>query len=133
MIFTGQTGWLQDGRYGFVLDSTPNDFVCGELSIADLALFPQLSASKMLGVPFDGDRFPSLLAWYRRCRSDALFAGDLERTKAYLSNPAALDVEREKIFWRGDRIEWVLARGYHDWFMNEIAEGRVLWPGLGVP
>lgn len=114
-------------------DLSGRDFVCGELSIADLALFPQLTASKMLGVPFDRERHPSLLAWYRRCRSDALFQGDLERTKAYLANPSALDVEREKIFWRGDRIEWVLARGYHEWFMKEIEEDRVLWPGLGVP
>ena len=35
----------------------------------------------------------------------------------------------ERIFWRGDRIEWMLARGFHDWFFREIAEGRVLWPG----
>ena len=34
MIFTGQTGWLQGGRYGFVLDATPNDFVSGELEHA---------------------------------------------------------------------------------------------------
>jgi uncharacterized NAD-dependent epimerase/dehydratase family protein len=31
MIYTGQTGWMQGGRYGFVLDATPNDFVAGEL------------------------------------------------------------------------------------------------------
>ena len=31
MIFTGQTGWLQGSPYGFILDATPNDFVCGEL------------------------------------------------------------------------------------------------------
>lgn len=31
LIYTGQTGWLQDGRYGFILDSTLNDFVAGEL------------------------------------------------------------------------------------------------------
>lgn len=31
MIFTGQTGWLQSGKYGFVLDTTVNDFVSGEL------------------------------------------------------------------------------------------------------
>ncbi len=31
MVFTGQTGWLQDGKYGFILDSTVNDFVSGEL------------------------------------------------------------------------------------------------------
>lgn len=31
MVFTGQTGWLQSGKYGFVLDTTVNDFVSGEL------------------------------------------------------------------------------------------------------
>jgi uncharacterized NAD-dependent epimerase/dehydratase family protein len=34
MIYTGQTGWMQGGRYGFVLDATPNDFVSGELEHA---------------------------------------------------------------------------------------------------
>jgi len=36
MIYTGQTGWLQGWDYGFILDSTPNDFVCGELEHAVL-------------------------------------------------------------------------------------------------
>ncbi len=58
---------------------------------------------------------------------------DLDRVKSYLANPAGLDVERHKIFWRGDRIEWMLARGYHRWFVREIEEGRVIWPGLGIP
>lgn len=31
MIYTGQTGWMQGGKYGFILDSTLNDFVGGEL------------------------------------------------------------------------------------------------------
>lgn len=31
MVFTGQTGWLQDGAFGFILDTTVNDFVSGEL------------------------------------------------------------------------------------------------------
>lgn len=34
MVFTGQTGWLQGGRHGFILDSTVNDFVSGELERA---------------------------------------------------------------------------------------------------
>lgn len=110
------------------------DWVCGELSIADIALFPHLSGARTLQVPFDESRHPNLFAWYRRCRSTAIFANDLARTKASLSNPALLEgVERNKIFWRGDRIEWILARGYHDWFMNEIQDGRVLWPEIGVP
>jgi uncharacterized NAD-dependent epimerase/dehydratase family protein len=34
MVFTGQTGWMQSGRYGFIFDSTLNDFVSGELEHA---------------------------------------------------------------------------------------------------
>ena len=34
MIYTGQTGWLQGGLYGFIFDSTLNDFVSGELEHA---------------------------------------------------------------------------------------------------
>jgi len=34
MIYTGQTGWLQGGKYGFIFDSTVNDFVSGELEHA---------------------------------------------------------------------------------------------------
>ncbi len=37
MIYTGQTGWLQGGKYGFVFDSTLNDFVSGELEHAILS------------------------------------------------------------------------------------------------
>lgn len=37
MLFTGQTGWLQGAKHGFVLDATPNDFVAGELERALLA------------------------------------------------------------------------------------------------
>lgn len=36
MIYTGQTGWLQGGKYGFIFDSTLNDFVSGELEAAIL-------------------------------------------------------------------------------------------------
>lgn len=34
MIYTGQTGYLQGFHYGFILDSTINDFVSGELEHA---------------------------------------------------------------------------------------------------
>jgi len=37
MIYTGQTGWLQGGKYGFIFDSTLNDFVSGELGHAILS------------------------------------------------------------------------------------------------
>lgn len=31
MIFTGQTGWMQGYRHGFIFDSTVNDFISGEV------------------------------------------------------------------------------------------------------
>lgn len=34
LVYTGQTGWLQGMRHGFILDSTVNDFVSGELERA---------------------------------------------------------------------------------------------------
>ena len=39
MVYTGQTGWLQGNRYGFILDSTVNDFVSGELEHAIVSCF----------------------------------------------------------------------------------------------
>lgn len=34
MIYTGQTGWMQGGRYGIIADSLPFDFIGGELERA---------------------------------------------------------------------------------------------------
>ena len=109
------------------------DWICGDLSIADMALFPHLSGARLLQVPFDADRYPRLLAWYKRCRRRAIFSDDAARVKSYLRDPTSLNIERERIFWRGDRIEWLLAKGYHGWFVKEIEDGRVTWPGLAVP
>ena len=58
---------------------------------------------------------------------------DLKRTRDYVARIKEVDLERRRLFWRGDRIEWLLARGFHDWFMREIAEGRTLWPGPALP
>ena len=34
MIYTGQTGWLQGSKYGFIFDATVNDFIGGEIEQA---------------------------------------------------------------------------------------------------
>jgi len=34
MIYTGQTGWMQGAKYGFIFDSTLNDFTSGEMEHA---------------------------------------------------------------------------------------------------
>lgn len=109
---------LADGR----------EFVCGALSIADLALFPHLTAVKFLDVAFDAATHPRLLAWYKRLRQTDLFRHDLERTQAFLRDLGPNLQRPAHLVWRGDRIEWLLARGFHAWFVGEIEAGRVAWP-----
>lgn len=48
MIYTGQTGWLQGGKYGFILDSTLNDFVSGELEHAILSCWKETKPDVIL-------------------------------------------------------------------------------------
>jgi uncharacterized NAD-dependent epimerase/dehydratase family protein len=48
MVYTGQTGWLQGGEYGFVFDSTLNDFVSGELEHAIVRCWKETEAAVIL-------------------------------------------------------------------------------------
>jgi uncharacterized NAD-dependent epimerase/dehydratase family protein len=48
MIYTGQTGWLQGGRYGFIFDSTLNDFIAGELEHAIVTCWKETQAAFIL-------------------------------------------------------------------------------------
>ena len=41
MIYTGQTGWMQGSKYGFIFDSTINDYVSGELEYAILSCWKE--------------------------------------------------------------------------------------------
>ncbi len=103
------------------------EFLCGALSIADLALFPHLTAVRFLDVSFDGTTHPCLLAWYQRLRRLDPCRADLDRTQAFLRE-GGVPARPERIVWRGDRIEWILARGFHEWFFEQVRRGRVAWP-----
>jgi len=106
-------------------------FVCGELSIADLALFPHVSSLKLLGVRLEAAKHPKLLRWNREMRTLPCVAEDLEhvqRSALEKFAPGASPYESEKIVWRGDRIEWLLAHGFVDWLRAELAAGRAEIP-----
>jgi glutathione S-transferase len=107
------------------------DFVCDDLSIADFALFPHVSALKPLGILLEESTHPRLLHWNREMRSQAPVQGDLEYVKQcafekFMSGQSPY--EDEKIVWRGDRIEWLLAHGFRDWFLAELEAGRAVIP-----
>ncbi|MCP5153807.1 MAG: DUF1611 domain-containing protein [Ectothiorhodospiraceae bacterium] len=70
MIYTGQTGWMQGARYGFVLDATPNDYVCGELEHALVACDREVAPDVMVIEGQSSLRNPS-----GPCGSELILAG----------------------------------------------------------
>jgi glutathione S-transferase len=108
-------------------------FISGEFSIADIALFPHLASARAMRVDFSTDEYPNLARWFRQMRTLPICRADLRRARDFVASIREQALERERIFWRGDRIEWMLARGFHNWFYKEITEGRALWPGPALP
>ncbi len=70
MIYTGQTGWMQGAAHGIVLDSLPNDWVCGELEHALVACDRERSPEVMLIEGQSALRNPS-----GPCGAELLLAG----------------------------------------------------------
>jgi len=112
---------------------THREFVSGPLSVADIALFPHLASAKAMAVPFSAQEHPNLARWFKHVRSLPICLDDVRRARDFVVGMADRDFERRRIFWRGDRIEWMLARGFDDWYFHEIKEDRVAWPGPALP
>jgi glutathione S-transferase len=106
-----------------------NDFVCGTPSVADLALFPHLSSVKALGLSMEA--FANVVRWNASMRTLPCVRSDLDyvrRSAIEKFAPGASPYEAEKVVWRGDRIEWLLAHGFREWFWSELASGRAVVP-----
>lgn len=71
MIYTGQTGWLQGGTYGFIFDSTLNDFISGELENAIVSCWKETNADVVLIEGQSALRNPS-----GPCGSELLISGN---------------------------------------------------------
>jgi glutathione S-transferase len=103
------------------------DFVCGELSIADFALFPHFIAARHLDLRCDPDRHGRLSRWLERMRNHELGRADLERVRAWRKNRANSTLETERVNWGTYRLELFLAQGFHRRLVGDIESGRVLW------
>lgn len=73
MIYTGQTGWMQGARYGFVFDSVINDYVCGELEHAIVSCDRELNPDVMILEGQSSLRNPS-----GPCGAEFLLSGDAQ-------------------------------------------------------
>jgi uncharacterized NAD-dependent epimerase/dehydratase family protein len=71
MIYTGQTGWMQGIRYGFIFDSTLNDFIAGELEHAIVSCWKETNAAVILIEGQSALRNPS-----GPCGSEMLISGN---------------------------------------------------------
>ncbi|MDH3453355.1 MAG: DUF1611 domain-containing protein, partial [Gammaproteobacteria bacterium] len=72
MIYTGQTGWMQGARFGFILDATPNDYVSGELEQALLRCAREANPQVMVIEGQSALRNPS-----GPCGAELLLSGQL--------------------------------------------------------
>jgi len=88
IIYTGQTGWMQGHKYGFIFDSTLNDFVSGELSHAIVSCWKNEKPDIIFLEGQSSLRNPS-----GPCGSELLISGNAKKTillfepdRAYFDN-----------------------------------------------
>lgn len=101
----------------------------GSPGVVECAWFPNLAALRTFGLSLDADRFPASTAWFRAIRNHPTFVADSRKTAAFLKEGRHLSHERRKLFWSGDRMEWLMSRGFHGWLVGEIEAGRAAFPG----
>jgi glutathione S-transferase len=110
------------------LAQRPQPWPFGAPGVIECAWFPNLIAAQPLGLRIDASRFSLVLGWLQAMRAHPVFAADRKRTAAFLKTLAHGNHERRRLFWSGERLEWLLARGFHDWFVAEIRADRVAFP-----
>lgn len=75
MIYTGQTGWMQGAKYGFIFDSTLNDFISGEMEHAIVQCWNEIKPDILFIEGQSGLRNPSGPAgseWIISANADAV-------------------------------------------------------------
>jgi glutathione S-transferase len=108
------------------------DFLCGDVSVADIAWFPHLQSLRVLGRSPDPVEYPRVYAWLDRMRSLSFVRHDLDVVRRAVaekfSGRRPSLYESERIIWRGDRLEWLFVNGFHEWWVNELTAGRAVVP-----
>lgn len=103
------------------------EWLAGTLSVAEFALYPHLSAAQILGIGANIDRHPRVIAWLERIARTAVGRQDRRHVGAWWADRANADVDTRRINWGTHRLEWFLANGFLDHFVEEVRQDRVLW------
>jgi glutathione S-transferase len=107
----------------------PKPWPFGTPGLVECAWFPNLAAVRPLGFSIEPAKTPTVLEWLSAMRRHPVFINDARRTREFMKTLANSNHERRRLFWSGDRIEWLFSRGYHEWLYKEIAGGRTVFPG----
>lgn len=103
------------------------DFICGDISAADFAFYPQVGAGAALDVPLDRNRHAGVLAWLKRMRARPEGQSDVVAAREWWANRERQTVDTERVNWGTFRLEWLLANGHADWFADQVRQDKVLW------
>src|SRR5215471_4854056 len=112
-----------------MLGSGSKPWPFGSPGVVECAWFPNLAAMRTFGLSLDANRFPNAAGWFSAIRHHRVFVEDARRTASFLNEGKHLSHERRRLFWSGDRMEWLISRGFHRWFLAEIEAGRAAFPG----
>ena len=108
------------------------EHLVGELSIADIAVYPHLRSAAFLGYPV-GDGNPRLRAWMDRMGARAsIRRATREMARAFQefrTDPAPF-FSRDRVHWRNDRLEWGVRCGLGPWVQGELDAGRAFFSSV---
>jgi glutathione S-transferase len=103
------------------------DFVAGTLSVADFALYPHFSSAQMLRIGTNANRHPHILAWLDRMAATEICKKDTAAKMQWWATRDQHGLDTQRINWGTHRLEWFLANGFLDRFVEEVRGDRVLW------
>lgn len=103
------------------------DYIAGMLSVADFALFPQLGSAQLLRIGTSPERHPRVLAWLARMSETPEGKRDTEAKMRWWATRDQQDLDTKRINWGTHRLEWFLANGFLNHFVEEVRGNRVLW------
>jgi glutathione S-transferase len=103
------------------------DYIAGALSVADFALYPHIGSAQLIRIGTNTARHPNVLAWINRMSASEIGQRDAEAKMQWWSTRDQHGLDTKRINWGTHRLEWFLANGFLDYFVDEVRGDRVLW------
>jgi hypothetical protein len=103
------------------------EYLCGAISAADFALYPQVGSGAALDLPLDRTRHRAVYGWLRRVRDRPEGQSDLAAAREWWANRTHKTTDTERVNWGTFRLEWLLANGGVEFFAEQVRQDKVLW------